>query len=116
MGPHHPSKPQHAPFCHATINYGAKQQFANSPDASPKRENTGIKQIQAIVSALIYYGRAVDNNLLVDLSITIGGNRITFPGDVGTPTTSLELAKLVFDSVLLRPGAKFTTFEICNSR
>ena len=46
--------------------------------------------------------------------ITIGGNRITFPGDVGTPTASFELAKLVFNSVLLCPGAKFTTFEICN--
>ena len=41
-------------------------------------------------------------------------NRITFPGDVGTPTASLELAKLVFNSVLSRPGAKFTTFDICN--
>ena len=46
--------------------------------------------------------------------ITIGGNRITFPGDVGTPTASLELAKLIFNSVLSRPGAKFTTFDICN--
>ena len=46
--------------------------------------------------------------------ITIGGNRITFPGDVGTPTASLELAKLVFISVLSRPGAKFITFNICN--
>ena len=46
--------------------------------------------------------------------ITIGGNRITFLGDVGTPTASLELSKLVFNSVLLRPGAKFTTFNICN--
>ena len=46
--------------------------------------------------------------------ITIGGNRITFPGDVSTPTASLELAKLVFSSVLSHPGAKFTTFDICN--
>ena len=46
--------------------------------------------------------------------ITIGGNRITFPGNVGTPTASLELAKPVFNSVLSRPGAKFTTFDIYN--
>ena len=46
--------------------------------------------------------------------ITIGGNRITFPGNVGTPTASLELAKLVFNSILSRPGAKFTTFDIFN--
>ena len=46
--------------------------------------------------------------------ITIGGNHITFSSDVGTPTESLELAKLVFNSFLSRPGAKFTTFGICN--
>ena len=46
--------------------------------------------------------------------ITIGGHRITFPGDAVTPTASLELAKLIFNSVLSRPGAKFTTFDICN--
>ena len=46
--------------------------------------------------------------------ITIGGNRITFHGNVGTPTASLELAKLVFNSVLSHPGANFTTFDICN--
>ena len=40
-----PSKPQHAPFPHATINYGANQQFANLPDASPKLDDTGIKRI-----------------------------------------------------------------------
>ena len=62
-----PSKPQHAPFRHATINYGAKQQFTNSPDASPKLDDAGIKIIQAIVGALLYYGRAVDNKLLVAL-------------------------------------------------
>ena len=48
------------------------------------------------------------------MRITIGGNLTTFPGNVGTPTASLELAKLVFNSVLSRPGTKFTTFDICN--
>ena len=48
------------------------------------------------------------------MRITIGGNRITFPGNVGTPTASLELAKLVFNNVLSCLGAKFTTFDICN--
>ena len=46
--------------------------------------------------------------------ITIGGNRITFNGNVGTPTEYLELAKLIFNSVLSHPGTKFTTFDICN--
>ena len=46
--------------------------------------------------------------------VAIGSNRITYPGNVGIPTASLELAKLVFNSILSRPGAKFTTFDICN--
>ena len=62
------SKPQHSPFRHAPIIYGPKQQFTNSPDASPKLNNTSIKRFQAIVGALPYYGRAVDNKLLVALS------------------------------------------------
>ena len=63
-----PPKPQHAPFFHTPINYGSKQQFSNSPDASPKLDNTGIKRVQAIVGALLYYGCAVDNKLLIDIS------------------------------------------------
>jgi hypothetical protein len=34
--------------------------------------------------------------------ITIGGSRICYPGDVGTNTVSLELFKLLLNSVLSR--------------
>ena len=54
MGPHHPN--------------GTKQQFTHSPDASPPLNDTGVKRVQAIINALLYYGRAVDNKLLVALS------------------------------------------------
>ena len=41
-------------------------------------------------------------------SIQIGGNCIIYPEAVGTtPTASLELVKLILNSVLSRPGAKF---------
>ncbi len=46
--------------------------------------------------------------------ITIGGNRICYPGDVGTPTGSLDLVKLQLNSVISRPGAKFACFDISN--
>ena len=42
--------------------------------------------------------------------ITIGGNHIIYPGYVGTPTVPLELIKLILNSVLSRPGAKFACF------
>ena len=46
--------------------------------------------------------------------IIIGGNRICYPGDTGTKTGSLEVVKLLFNSVLSRPGAKFACFDIKN--
>ena len=46
--------------------------------------------------------------------ITIGGNFICYPGDVGTPIASLELFKLLINSVLSRKGTRFVCFDIKN--
>jgi hypothetical protein len=46
--------------------------------------------------------------------ITIGGNRICYPGNVGTNMASLELVKLLLNSVLSRKGAHFSTIDIKN--
>jgi hypothetical protein len=46
--------------------------------------------------------------------ITVGGNLIFYPGDAGTNTASLELIKLVLNSVILRKGAQFSTINIKN--
>jgi hypothetical protein len=46
--------------------------------------------------------------------ITIGGNKICYPGDVGTNTASLEHVKLLLNSVLSRKGALFSTIDIKN--
>jgi hypothetical protein len=46
--------------------------------------------------------------------ITIGSNRICFPGDVGTNTVSLELVKLLLNSVLSCPGARFSSIDLKN--
>ncbi len=37
--------------------------------------------------------------------ITVGGNLIFYPGNVGTNTASLELIKLMLNSVISRKGA-----------
>jgi hypothetical protein len=44
--------------------------------------------------------------------ITISGTRICFPGDVGTNTASLELVKLLLNSVISRRGARFSTIDL----
>ena len=46
--------------------------------------------------------------------ITIGGNRICYPGDTGTKTGSLELVKLLLNSVLSTKDARFACFDISN--
>ena len=47
--------------------------------------------------------------------VTIGKNHICYPGNTGTKTGSLEVVKLLLNSVLLsHPNAKFTCFIIKN--
>ncbi len=46
--------------------------------------------------------------------ITVGGNLICYPGDSGTNTASLELIKLMLNSVILRKEARFACIDIKN--
>jgi hypothetical protein len=46
--------------------------------------------------------------------ITIGGNRICYPGNVGTNRTSYKLIKLILYNVLSRKGARFSTIDLKN--
>ena len=50
------------------VIYGAKDQLTPEDGKSPPLDNQGTKRIQGIVGALLYYGRAVENKLLVSLS------------------------------------------------
>ena len=46
--------------------------------------------------------------------IIIAGGHILVPVDVSTPTGSLELGKLMINSVLSRQNARFAAFDIKN--
>ena len=46
--------------------------------------------------------------------ITAGGDRLEYFGDVSTETAGLTTAKLLFNSVVSTPGARFMTFDISN--
>jgi len=46
--------------------------------------------------------------------LTVGGDRVNYPGDVGTPTADLLLAKIMFNSVVSTKNAKFMTLDIGN--
>ena len=44
----------------------------------------------------------------------LGGNRIHFPGDTGTPTAEMLLVKIMLNSVISTPGARFMSIDIKN--
>ena len=44
----------------------------------------------------------------------VGGDRINYPGEVATPTAEMLVAKMLFNSVVSTPGAKFMTMDISN--
>ena len=46
--------------------------------------------------------------------ITVTGSQICYPGDVCTPTKSLDLVKLIINSVLSRRNARFVSFDLKN--
>ena len=46
--------------------------------------------------------------------LVVGGNRINYPGEVGTPTADMLLAKILFNSVISTKGARFMTGDIKN--
>ena len=62
-----PTKPQLSPQRHRKINYGSKEQLVAEEDTSPKLNNVGIKCVQGILGALLYYARAFHNRLLVGM-------------------------------------------------
>ena len=48
------------------------------------------------------------------IRITLGGNLINYPGDVGTRTADMLTVKLLLNSVISTPGAKFMSLDISN--
>jgi hypothetical protein len=44
--------------------------------------------------------------------VTVGGNLICYPGDACTNTASLDLIKLMPNSVISRKGARFACIDI----
>ena len=66
----HPSPKKHqlSPHKHREVIYCAKEQLAPKDDTTTPLDSQGTKRVQGIVSALLYYARAVYNKLLVGLS------------------------------------------------
>jgi hypothetical protein len=46
------------------------------------------------------------------IRLTVGGNRINFPGDCGTPTADMLTTKILLNSIISTQGARFMTIDI----
>eukprot|EP00804_Cyclotella_cryptica_P008878 CCRYP_013090-RA/>CCRYP_013090-RA protein AED:0.15 eAED:0.14 QI:0/0/0/1/1/1/3/0/882 len=46
------------------------------------------------------------------IRLTVGGNRITYPGNCGTPTADMLTTKILLNSVISTKGARFMTIDI----
>eukprot|EP00804_Cyclotella_cryptica_P024021 CCRYP_020049-RA/>CCRYP_020049-RA protein AED:0.41 eAED:0.41 QI:0/-1/0/1/-1/1/1/0/276 len=63
-----PSPPQDGPYKPYPKKYGAVAQDPIPTDDSASLDAAGLKRIQQVVGALLYYARAVDNTILLSLS------------------------------------------------
>ena len=61
-------KIQNSPHPHSIPTYGAKIQYAEQLDDSPKLDKAYTKYIQQFAGTLLYYKRAVDITILPALS------------------------------------------------
>jgi hypothetical protein len=46
--------------------------------------------------------------------LTVGGDKVNYPGDVGTPTADLTLVKMHLNSVISTRGARYMTLDVKN--
>ena len=66
-----PKKKQNSPYPHVAPQYGAKIQYTPDVNDSPPLNKEETKYIQAVTGTLLYYGRAVDNTILLTLSAIV---------------------------------------------
>ena len=66
-----PNKPQLSPHKITLISCGSMVQYATEANYRPPLDESGIKRVQGIVGALLYYGKDVENKLLVALSAIV---------------------------------------------
>ena len=64
-----PKKPQYSPHKHRSIDYEAKYYIVQPADTRLSLDDKGIKRSQGILGALLFVGKAVNNKLLVALSV-----------------------------------------------
>ena len=84
----------------------SKQRIEGTNTFHPIRyENMPLDQRKEIAFSKVVFTFCPDKSDPNQTRITIAGQNIKYPGDVGTKTASLGLVKLLLNRVLLRKGA-----------
>ena len=87
-----PFIPQETPYISSKICgyfYGSMVQYAVEANYRPHTDTLGIKQVQIIISDLLYYKKDIENKLLVDIS-AIGPHK-----DSATKNTLADTSQLL---------------------
>eukprot|EP00956_Cyclotella_meneghiniana_P045361 scaffold364543_cov146-Cyclotella_meneghiniana.AAC.1 len=96
-----PGKPQHQPYPHQPIVYGAKTQTSQPLDESPLLNKEKKKFVQEVTGVFLYYARAVDSTMLVALS--------AIAAEQGAPTeNTLKKVNQFLDYAATHPEATVT--------
>jgi hypothetical protein len=120
-------------YCHLIANHKTRSTWMHSygnelgrlAQGMPGR-NTGTNTIFFIKKNQVPYNRAKDvtYGLITTLirpekidkpnrtRLVVGGDRVHYPGDAGTPTADLLTVKLLLNSIISTPNTKFMTMDI----
>jgi hypothetical protein len=60
-----PTKPENQPYKHNVPQYGAKIQYVEEADKTPRLNKEGVTRLQQVVGTMLFYARAVDPTMLV---------------------------------------------------
>jgi hypothetical protein len=63
-----PTKQQYCPYAPQPKQYGSKAQCPLPQDTSPPLSKDDIKQVQCVIGTILYYVRAIDITVLIDLA------------------------------------------------
>jgi hypothetical protein len=63
-----PTKPQNQSYPHIPPKYGAKIQYAEPEDTTPKMNKEDKRFIQEVTATFLYYARCIDSTMLISLS------------------------------------------------
>ena len=62
-----PTRSQHSPHAWQKPDYGAKTQYAPTPDETPALDASDRNHVQTVLGTLLFYARAVDSTMLATI-------------------------------------------------